>query len=115
MQRYGKVDKECGDVFIISMNGILRIEDKFVLCDEFVYVDRNIRDEVFLEFLREYFCFMRDQGVLFLRRFSDGVLLKFFFREWDDEFFLLLRIDEGRFLERDDFLIFLRKVWDDFK
>lgn len=112
-QRYGKADKERGDVFTTSTNGTLRIEDKPVPRDELAYADRNIRDEVFSESSREHFRPMRDQGASSLRRPSDGAPLKFFSRERDDESSSLPRTDEGRLLERDDSLTFPRKVWDD--
>ena len=112
-QRYGKDDKERGDVFTTSTNDTLRMEDKPVPRDELTYADRNIRDEVFPESPREYFRPTRDQGALSLRRPSEGAPPKFFPKERDDESLSWLRTDEGRLLERDDSLTFPRKVWDD--
>ena len=111
-QRYGKADKERGDVFI-STNGTLRMKDKPVPRDELTNAESKIRDEVFPESSREHFRSKRDQGDSSLRRPSEGAPPKFFSREWDDESSSWPRRDEDRLLERGDSLTFPRKVWDD--
>ena len=112
-QRYGKADKERGDIFTTSTNGTLRMEDKPVPRDELTCTESKIRDEVFPESSREHFRPTRDQGASSLRRPSEGAPPKLFSREWDDESSSWPRRDEGRLLERDDSLTFPRKVWDD--
>ena len=110
-QRYGKADKDRGEVFTTRTNGTLRMEGKPIARDELTYADRNIRDEVFPESSRERSRPTRDQDDSFPRR--EEAPLTFFSRAPDDESSSWSRTDEGRLLKRDDSMTFPRKVWDD--